>query len=58
MITLKNSLSDDYQQEIEGFAQEITDGERGIKENDRMSYEEVVLLNLLPDALREASAAQ
>ena len=52
LLTLKNSLSDDYQQEIEGFAQEITNGEMGIKENDKISYEEVVLINILPDALR------
>ena len=51
-LKLKNSLSDDYQQEIEGFAQEITNGEKGIEENGRLSYEEVVLLNILPDTLR------
>ena len=51
-LKLRNSLSNDYQQEIEGFAQEITDGEKKIKEDGRLSYDEVVLLNVLPDALR------
>lgn len=51
-LKLKSSLPDDYQQEIDGFAQEIANDKKGIEENGKLSYEEFVLLNVLPDALR------
>lgn len=49
---LFESLPDEYKSEIMGFAQEISKGEHGFNENGSISYEEGILMQMVPDALR------
>ncbi len=49
---LKASLREEYQQEMEGFATAVSGGERGFSENGKLSYEEALLTQMIPDALR------
>lgn len=55
--TLKNSLDNNYQQEMEGFAEVISKGEKGFKDNGKFSYEEAMLLHMVPDALRPTACS-
>lgn len=49
---LKQSLPEAYQEEMEGFAEEISNGEHGFAEDEKLSYEEAILMQMVPDALR------
>lgn len=57
MNTLYNNLPDDYKKEINGFANKLSNGERGFEENGKISYEEAVIIQMIPDALRPTSCS-
>ena len=50
--TLTASLPEQYRQEMDGFATAISGGEKGFIENGKISYEEAMLANMVPDCLR------
>ena len=46
------SMRPEYQEEISAFAEAISGGAHGILEDHVLSYEEAVLMQMIPDALR------
>lgn len=55
---LKGSLDKKYQGEMEGFADAIkTTDESGFKEDGKLSREEAILINMVPDALRPTACS-
>lgn len=57
MNTLYESLTDDQKKEVDGFAKTISGGERGFSENGKISYEEAVICQMIPDALRATACS-
>jgi len=57
LTTLKNSLDKDYREELEAYAQKISGGLHGIKPDGKMSYEEAVIMNMVPDLLRTTACS-
>ncbi len=55
--TLKGSLAKKYQEEMEGFAEVLSDGEEEFQQNGKLSYEEAILINMVPDALRSTACS-
>ena len=55
--TLYGSLDDKYKKEIDGFATGIASDLHGIEEDGRISYEEAMLIQMIPDALRPTSCS-
>lgn len=55
--TLKSSLPIEYQKEMEHYARVISNGEQGLVENGILSYEEALLTQMIPDALRGTSCS-
>ncbi len=49
---LKSSLPEEYQREMEGYADVISGGVTGYKEDGILSYDEAVLYQMVPDTLR------
>ena len=49
---LFESLRPEYREEIDAFAEAISNGGHGINEDREFSYEEAVLVQMIPDALR------
>lgn len=55
---LKNSLDQDYQQEIEGFAEAVSGNtEKGFHQDGKLSYQEAMLIHMVPDALRPTACS-
>lgn len=54
---LYKNIPEDYKQEIEGFAEKISDGEKGFKLNGKVSYEEALIMQMIPDAIRPTSCS-
>ena len=52
MQALFYSLPQKYQKELDSFAQEICKGRTGFIQDEKLSYEEAILMQLVPDALR------
>ena len=52
MQALFASLPDKYQQELDSFAREMCKGRTGFVQDEKLSYEEAILMQLVPDALR------
>ena len=50
--TLEAAIPENYRQEIEGFAGTISDGREGYAEDGKLSYIEVITMQMIPDALR------
>ena len=50
--TLLESMRPEYRDEICGFAEGISNGAHGIVEDGVLSYEEAILTQMIPDALR------
>lgn len=50
--TLRASLAEEYRQEMDGFATAISEGEKGFEENGKISYDEALLIHMVPDVLR------
>ena len=49
---LFESLRPEYREEISAFAEAISNGVHGIEEDNALSYEEAILMQMIPDALR------
>ncbi|MBO7452814.1 MAG: hypothetical protein J6U54_20985 [Clostridiales bacterium] len=49
---LFSSLRPEYQEEITAFAEGLSNGVRGFAEDGVLSYEEVCIMQMIPDALR------
>lgn len=54
---LFSSMRPEYQEEISAFAEAISGGVHGITEDSSLSYEEAVLMQMIPDALRPTSCS-
>ena len=52
LYALKDSLDDDYREELEAYAEKISGGVRGIAKDGKLSYEEAIMMNMVPDLLR------
>ena len=57
MNVLLSSIPEDYRAEIMAFASIISGGEKGFTENGKISYEEAVIVQMIPDALRPTSCS-
>lgn len=51
-IDTPGTLSDEYKEEILAYAEELSGGVHGFKQDGQISYEEAVTFNFVPDALR------
>lgn len=51
-VMLFDSMRPEYQEEISAFAEALSGGVHGIAEDNVISYEEAVLMQMIPDALR------
>ena len=56
-MILKNSLDKKYQEELDAYAQKISGGLHGVKDDGKMSYEEAVIMNMVPDLLRATACS-
>ncbi len=52
LTALFDSLPESYREELASYADAISEGETGFSQNGQISYEEAVLLQMVPDALR------
>ncbi|MCR5459198.1 MAG: hypothetical protein K6F51_04815 [Acetatifactor sp.] len=50
--TLLETLQEDYREELVAYAEELSGGVRGFVEDGRISYEEAITFNFIPEALR------
>ncbi len=46
------NVPEEYRDEMEGFATTMSDGKKGFKEDGILSYEEAILMQMVPDCLR------
>ena len=49
---LLTQIPEEYRNEMEGFAKTISDGKTGMEDDGILSYEEALLMNMVPDTLR------
>ena len=49
---LKTQIPTEYLQELEGFAQTLSGGLKGMDSDGKLSYEELLLASMVPDCLR------
>ena len=49
---LLTNIPEDYRNEMEGFAKTISDGKTGMENDGILSYEEALLMHMVPDTLR------
>ena len=45
-------IPEEYRQELEGFAESLSGGKRGMESDGFLSYEEAILMHMVPDCLR------
>lgn len=57
ILTLKDSVPQEYKEEIESFALAVSDGEEGFKENGKLSYIEAIMMHMIPDSLRPTACS-
>ena len=57
IYTLYDSMRDEYKVEIDGLATELSEGRHGIAEDGQFSYEEILALQMVPDALRPTACS-
>lgn len=57
MNVLLASIPEEYKAEIKAFAAAVSGGEKGFTENGKISYEEAVIVQMIPDALRLTSCS-
>lgn len=57
IYTLYDSMRDEYKEEIDGLATELSEGRHGIVEDGLFSYEEVLAFQMVPDALRPTACS-
>ena len=49
---LLKGIPEEYRQEMEGFAKAMSDGRTGFEEDGKLSYEEAMIMHVVPDCLR------
>ena len=49
------NIPEDYKEELFGFAETLSQGETGFTEDGKVSYEEALLVSMVPDTLRGTS---
>lgn len=57
MYTLFESLDKRYKEELSGYAGRISGGIHGFNEDGVLSYEEAIIIQMVPDALRPTSCS-
>lgn len=57
MQVLLASMPEEYSSEIKAFAVAIAEGEKGFAEDGKISYEEAVIVQMIPDALRSTACS-
>lgn len=57
MKVLSASIPENYREELESLAEEISKGRHGFVEDGKLSYEEVMIVQMVPDALRETACS-
>ena len=57
IYTLYDSMREEYKEEIDGLATELSDGRHGIVADGQFSYEEVLAFQMVPDALRPTACS-
>lgn len=57
MYHLYEALPKEYKEEINGFATQMSQGEKGFVENGKISYEEAIIIQMIPDALRPTACS-
>ena len=57
IYTLYDSMRDEYKEEIDGLATELSEGRHGIVEDGLFSYEEILAFQMVPDALRPTACS-
>ena len=55
--TLAAALDPGYRDELEGFAETISEGRTGFTADEQISYDEAMLISLVPDALRPTNCS-
>ena len=56
ILTLESAIPDEYREEIESFANTLSE-EEGYSENGKLSYIEILTLEMIPDALRPTACS-
>ena len=57
VLTLYDSMRDEFQEEVAGLAEAFSQGRHGFVEDGLFSYEEVIALNMIPDSLRPTACS-
>ena len=57
MNILLESMPNEYREEMEAFAETISNGNHGFCEDGKLSYEEAMIVQMVPDALRESACS-
>ena len=57
IMTLEAAIPEEYREEVESFARALSKGEKGYAENGKLSYVEVLTMQLIPDGLRPTACS-
>lgn len=57
MNVLAASIPEEYREELEILSEELSGGKHGFVEDGKLSYEEVMIVQMVPDALRETACS-
>lgn len=57
ILTLSGAIPKEYGEEVESFAKALSKGEEGYVENGKLSFVEVLTMQLIPDALRPTACS-
>lgn len=57
ILTLEASIKEEYREEIESFAKNLSGGEEGYAENGKLSYIEAITMQMIPDSLRPTACS-
>ena len=57
ILTLASAIPEEYREEVESFAKALSKGEEGYAENGKLSYVEILTMQLIPDALRPTACS-
>ncbi|MBP5179787.1 MAG: hypothetical protein J6127_00650 [Clostridiales bacterium] len=57
VYTLYASMREEYREEIDGLASSLSQGRHGFVEDELLSYEEVLALQMIPDVLRPTACS-
>ena len=57
ILTLASAIPEEYGEEVESFAKALSKEEEGFTENGKLSYVEVLTMQLIPDCLRPTACS-